>query len=1564
MTANKFSCYVIGGDSLLIECSELLLAQGHELRGIITLAPRLEQWAKKRGVTSIKSDADYRTVMAERPFDYLFAITHLSILPDDVISLPKRGAINFHDGPLPRYAGLYTPAWALIHREPRYGITWHLMTPGVDEGDILKQREFDVAPQETSLTINTRCFEIGIDTFAELTGELAAGTEQRTVQDRAQRSYFGKHARPAAACMLDLSRSAAELEALVRALDFGQYENPLGLPKLTVNGRVFVATRAELSDAGNFATPGTVISVAGDAMTLATGDGALTLSGFHTLAGEAIPVQALADELALRPGSTIEPITAKTAERLNAWSTDLAKSESNWMRRLVRLDPVEIPYASTDAVRGAAGYGRFEVAIPDVLRTSMAHSAPADVATALAAAFLSRLGGKSLFDVAYSDVELTNKVTGLEAWVATRVPLRLDAPPEVDVRGLGDRLATELARVRRWGSYMLDAPARKPELRGRPELRSAAALPIGIAQRADLEGFTPPLGSVLTIVVPSDGRRLGCMYDKNSLGAREARALQGQLQAFLDRLAEGPAAAIGDVPLLSAEDETRVLVTWNDTKVDYRRDVCVHQLFEEQAARTPEAVAVIFEGQPLTYRALNERSNRLAAYLRELGVGPDRLVGVCVERSLELIVSILAVQKAGGAYVPLDPAYPADRIAFMIEDSAVSVLLTNERLLTQLPAHNARVVCVDADAEIEKRPATNPQSGVRSEHLAYVIYTSGSTGKPKGVMVEHRNVVNFFRGMDPVIAHEPPGVWLAVTSLSFDISVLELFWTLSHGFTLVVFLDRERGADAHATGPQQKIDFSIFMWGADDQATKNKYGLMLDAARFGDARGFSAMWTPERHFHAFGGPYPNPSVTGAAIAAVTSKLQVRAGSCVVPLHHPARVAEEWAVVDNISRGRVGVSFAAGWQPDDFLLRPENFKDAKRILTESVDTVRRLWRGEKLSFPGPLGKPVEIVTQPRPVQAELPYWVTTAGNQETYRLAGAMGANVLTHLLGQTIEEVATKIEVYRQARQDAGLDPATGIVSLMLHTFVGTNLDEVRELVREPMKSYLRSSVALIKNFAWAFPAFKRPQGEHAKPEDIDLGSLTTEEMDAILDYAFERYFETSGLFGTYETCLQMVERCRAAGVDDIACLIDFGVPTSDVLAGLEHLDVVRKRANLRVGAKAAQVPVGDFSLPAQGDRHKVTHMQCTPSMARMLLVSDAGRGALRSLKHLMVGGEAFPVALAKELSSVMRGSITNMYGPTETTIWSSTHRLEGATDSIPIGRPIANTQLYVLDARQKPLPIGVPGELYIGGDGVVRGYLGRPELTAERFVRDPIRNVGNARMYRTGDVARFRDDGVVEFLGRADHQVKIRGYRIELGEIETLLNRHPAVAEGVVLAREDTPGDQRLVAYLVAEGTAPSAAELRDFLREKLPEYMVPAHVVVLERMPLTPNGKTDRKALPRPEAIEANQPKEYVPPAGDLEETIAAAWRETLGVTKVGTRDNFFDLGGHSLLVVRLHRRLVPLMPRPLSLTDLYRFPTIASLCEFITADPSASKLAQSEDRAKLRLDLQKRRRRGREA
>jgi natural product biosynthesis luciferase-like monooxygenase protein len=643
---------------------------------------------------------------------------------------------------------------------------------------------------------------------------------------------------------------------------------------------------------------------------------------------------------------------------------------------------------------------------------------------------------------------------------------------------------------------------------------------------------------------------------------------------------------------------------------------------------------------------------------------------------------------------------------------------------------------------------------------------------------------------------------------------------------------------------------------------------------------------------------------------------------VAPLHHTARIAEDWAVIDNLTNGRAGMAIASGWQPDDFILRPENTPPHnKPAMFQAIRELRKLWRGEAVGYPRADGTIHEVITQPRPVSKELPVWVTTAGNPETWREAGANGANVLTHLLGQSVQEVGDKITLYHQALREAGHDPADFTVTLMLHTYVAQSREEAARVAREPMKDYLRSAAGLIKQYAWAFPAFKKPKGV-TNAFELDLGSLDETELDGILDFAFERYFNDSGLFGTVEDCVARVEELKRIGVDEVACLIDYGIPVRQVLDGLRPLARVLERAN-----RTGTIPEDDFSIAAQILRHGVTHLQCTPSMARMIAMNDEARAALGRVRHLMLGGEALPGSLVRELRAITAAQITNMYGPTETTIWSTTGPAEETPGPCPIGTPIANTQTYVLDPAMQPVPVGQPGELWIGGEGVTRGYLGRADLTADRFRPNPFRQGG--RIYGTGDLVRWRADGRLDFIGRADGQVKLRGYRIELGEIEAALEGCAGVDEAVVLLREDTPNDPRLVAYL--RGTAPEAT-IRDHLARHLPAHMIPAHLVTLDAFPLTPNRKVDRRALPAPAQVRAPRPASApaaTPPSTSLEREIAAIWARILGVSEIGAQDSFFDLGGHSLLAVQAHREIrSTLGVERLGITDIFRCPKLATL------------------------------------
>jgi amino acid adenylation domain-containing protein len=683
----------------------------------------------------------------------------------------------------------------------------------------------------------------------------------------------------------------------------------------------------------------------------------------------------------------------------------------------------------------------------------------------------------------------------------------------------------------------------------------------------------------LTLFMTEHADGLGCWLEYNTDLFEQAtiRRLLVHFETLLNGIVADPDQLIGELPLLEEDERRQVLVDWNHTQADYPSAQCIHQLFAEQVAKTPDAIAVACEDQQLTYAQLNRKANQLAHYLTGLGVGPEITVGLYLERGLDVVVGLLGILKAGGAYVPLDPAFPKERLQFMFQDSNLAVLLTQESLIADSPSHSAKVVRIDADWEtIAKEREEDPAAGPDIENLAYVIYTSGSTGLPKGVQVTHRALTNLLWSMRQQPGINSTDVLLSVTTLSFDIAGLEFYL---------------------------------------------------------------------------------PLIAGARL--------------------------------------------------------------------------------------------EILSQ----------------------------------------EPVAE-----------------------------GTRLKERLE----------------------------------------------------------------------------------------------------------------------------------------QGD---VTVMQATPAGWRMLV--DLGWQGSRNLK-ILCGGEALPDALRKDL--LARGAeLWNMYGPTEATIWSTAQRIESTEEPITIGRPIANTQVYVLDRSKNPTPIGVPGELHIGGVGLARGYLNNPDLTAAKFIANERGDLAGSRLYQTGDFARYLADGTIECLGRIDNQVKLRGFRIEPGEIEAVLRTHSDIRDAVVMLRESPKGNQALVAYVVAESIDSTQAQnltaaLRTLLKTKLPDYMVPSYFVLLAELPLTPNGKIDRKALPLPDRSYLGSEQARSAPRNQVEEQLARIWKELLELEQVGVTDNFFELGGHSLLAVRLLSEIEKVFGQKIPLVSLFRHTTIESLAEELshvvetTAWPTLVEIQKGDNRPPL--------------
>ncbi len=1483
----------VGDGSLLIECAELFVAGGGTVNVVLSGDERVLAWAKDNGFALAGTASEPE--MKDQTADFLFSVANLNVLPASVLASAKMAAINFHDGPLPGYSGLNVTSWAILAGETRHAVTWHEMTTRVDAGRVLVSREFDIAPDETAFSLNTKCFAAGAESFSDLLEQVFSGNLAGTAQSGA-RHWFGKDKRPENYAVLDFTKPAASLSALVRALDFGPYANTLTTAKLWTGGRLFVVRHLELLGQAT-GKAGLIQRVDEDRIVVCAGDFDVVLRKLETLDGSEIRPSACG----LAVGTTLP------AFAFGQFAGASSKTGAHWAAVLAASKPVPLPFARNDGTenRGYVGTG-FEVA----------ENLPIKEVTAGFAVWLGLLSGETEFalSLAFDGAESSPDVRG-------DYPVSIGLDAETSVETLVGVIEQSTALAQSFGPMSAELLACLPAGATR---QHAADVLVGAAVTCG-EGSKGTAGHKLVLALQDGFTRLEGRADHYSEVSIEMAARS--LADFLTHVAERKTHVIGSLQLSDLADLAGPPVAFDHLDR-------IESAFRDRAKEMPSQMALEAGGVALTFAELDARSDILAGALAAKGAKKGTVIGLCLPRSSELVVAMLAILKTGAAYLPLDPEYPVERVKFMVADSGAPLVIAGTQQIQKFALDAAKVLAPNAVGE-----ALKGLQGASGD-LAYLIYTSGSTGTPKGVMVSHANVTNFMAGMDKVVPHKAGDRLLAVTSISFDISVLEIFWTLTRGITVILQTDGSESSESPS--------FSLFYFASEAAGSgHHAYRLLLEGAKFADENGFEAVWTPERHFHAFGGLYPNPAVASAMVAGITKKVKIRAGSIVLPLHHPVRAAEDWALVDNLSGGRAGMAIASGWQPNDFILQPQNFDNRKDVMLESIDTLRALWRGEAVEFPNHKGEMIKTTTLPRPVQSEIPMWITAAGNPETFAAAARKGCGVLTHLLGQTFDEVAEKIRAYRVAWVEAG-HPGTGTVTLMLHTFVGDNDASVRETVRLPMRSYLKSAVDLIKRASWSFPTFvQKADASGMTPQQVfEEEELSKEETDALLDHAFDRYYRDSGLFGTPESCVEIVRKVAAIGVDEIACLIDFGVDTDLALAHLQHIKTLMNNV------KGAEGVSRKASVAEHIVENGITHLQCTPSAASMLMADAPGRTALARLHVLLVGGEALPPDLAHSLRKHVPGVLLNMYGPTETTVWSSVARLDEIGETVPLGKAIANTFLSVRNDRGQTLPEGIAGELWIGGDGVSLGYWQRPDLTADRFLEP----AGN-RFYRSGDLVR-REGDVLEFLGRIDNQVKIRGHRIELGEIEAKLSAMPNVRQGVVVAQTDSAGENRLVGYCVANpGMSIDPKTQREALAEVLPDFMVPSMVVVLERFMTTPNGKIDRKALASPSTVQIS---ENVEATGDTQEAIAEIWREALGLAHVSTTDNFFDLGGHSLLVVQVQRRLKQKFGKEIPIVDMFRYSTIQSLAERVDGDVDSDNSAakRGQERAMTRRNRAARR------
>lgn len=1170
---NLFSCYLIGEDSLLIQCAEILFTKGHSILGVVSMLADIKEWAFKHGIPYFDSLKTAEAVMAEIKFDYLFSIINPYLISASLLKLPGQLAINYHDSLLPHYAGVHVTSWTILNNEKTHGITWHIMTEEIDEGDVLKQAEINIEDCETALSLNLKCYQEAITTFAELADELATKNIKRTAQDLSQRSYYFYNQKPQGNGWINWGSSAEDIDRLCRALSLGQYTNRLSLPKFILGDQAFVINKLQISlDNHHHAPPGTILEISNDQWRIATATQGISLLQISSPEGRSYSLVDLAERYNLRVGNCLPIPEISSYEKLEKLSTAYFKHEAFWVRELAQFKPATFPFLPLNLFAERNKKVNFNLLytlnFPELLCQQLESHFSSDeplsvVMLSLWLVYLYRMGNQNNLGVSLNNSQLPED---LFMFMSSQNPFLVYLQDEMCFEEVLKVVIQQYGQIKSHHSYLRDVVQRYPKLSLHDGISPIAVV---ILDEHQVEFVECRLNAAMVLVISADGKNLSLYVDAELVKIEPhffaaLNNIPGHLDVLLNAIVENKSQIIAKLPIMTAKERKQILIDWNQTTTDYPKDKTIPELFKEQVKKTPHNIAVSYESHSLTYSELDKKSDDFASYLQRHGLKTGERAAISTDQNLYFIIGLLAILKSGGIYVPVDPCYPHQHIRFILEDCNPNIILTNDKykkiMQDSIPVVDKQIKIILLEEHLaitDKNEKTEifSRNAAASKIPAYIMYTSGTTGNPKGVIVGHQAIIRLVKNTN-YIEIKPHDRIAQAANAGFDAATLEIWGALLNGAHLVC------------------VPKSI----------------LLDVVQF-----------------------------------------------------------------------------------------------SKFLQQKSITV--LWL---------------------------------------------------------------------------------------------------------------------------------------------------------------------TSALFNQYAS----------------ACVSMF-----------------------------------------------------------------------KDLTYLLVGGDVLNPERIKTLFTCHQGAphyILNGYGPTENTTFSSVYLItEAASEklTIPIGKPISNTTAYVLDHYLEPIPIGVIGELYVGGDGLAYGYLNCLELTQKKFVLNPFNKDLESKLYKTGDMVRWLPDGNLDYLGRQDNQIKIRGFRVELEAIQLNLLQHDSIAQCLVLEYENVKHIKSLAAYIIPrEGLNLNISDVRDFMEQKLPFYMVPSFFVLLEKFPLNANGKIDIKLLPTPDLNQRHIKTEYKIPKTAIEKQLVNIWSELLTNPNIGVDDSFFDLGGHSLLLTELILLLEEKFKFKFKLYNFLEQPTVAHLAKLI--------------------------------
>ncbi|MGD9152039.1 MAG: amino acid adenylation domain-containing protein [Gammaproteobacteria bacterium] len=1170
---DSFSCYIVGDDYLLIECGKLLLQNGCVILGVLSSHEKAIEWANHQMISVFQNMGELQKNMSDVEFDYLFSISNSRILPSSILNKAKKFPINYHNALLPKYAGVYATTWAILNGEKEHGITWHVITEGIDEGDILLQEKIPIFIDDTMLTLNTRCHEKALVLFKKLVIQLKDNSIIFKKQKNKSR-YYSLKDKVVNDGLINWNQPAEDIYRLYRALYSYPKINHIGLPVFLIKNEAFIPRSVSLANTSSSVNPGIIIDFTDDSIWISTTTVDIIVHEITYFDGREISIKELINKFSIKKGCKLPKFNKKLAQKLEQISKENYRNERYWVKQLNNYYPLRhniLPVCKNRSKLLDISYiHNLSSKTKNELQVLFTNS-ELDITKFLFGTFLIylyRVNNYEPFTIGIGDNSLQTSMFDISVFYSSYTPYTVEFDPvDKTLKDVCLDISNNLIELSGKKSYKKDVFLRYPNLS-----KSKRYLPINIVIAKKEEDVNPQSNALTIIILEKQGKiifvgkQINCF---KSAFKKHMQNLSGHVNALTKSFLAFPEKPVTELSILTEEDYRHINNNFHGDILNTKNIELIHSFFEKQVEQFPDNIALSYNDITLTYSEFNRYANNIANFLLKNGVSKGSIIAISLKDTRMLVLSIFALMKIGAVYLPLDPNYPANQLAFMVEDSKADLLLTASDLLKSNSWYSGKSFCLDTEwGNIIQESSENLNCAVNREDIAYIIYTSGSTGKPKGVLVTHANIANSTQAR-----------------------------------------------------VQQYNQYS--------SANKTNFLLLLSTSF--DTSMAGILW---------------PLLIGAKLT---------------------------------------------------LLPPDEVKN---------------------------------------------------------------------------IENIVSKIQ------QD------------------------------------------------------------------------------------------------------------------------------------------------------------------------KVTHIICVPALYSQIL-STASHKQLGSLRVVILGGDYWSLDVVKKHKKVIPQSyLFNEYGVTEATIWSTVKLIYDAetckyTD-ISIGHPIAGAQIYILDKYLQQVPIGVDGELFLGGANITRGYLNRPEYTAEKFITYV--DAGHKkRLYKTGDVCNYSAIGGFNFKGRNDHQVKIRGIRIELPQIEKQLLQCPQVQQCVVVDREIN-NTKYVVAYFVPKNSDRSVdnfyvEKIKKFMRDNLPSYMVPAFFVTLKHIPLTNNSKIDRKLLPIPDIKKTSQTSEYTAPNTSTEKQLIKIWQKTLNIKEIGIKDNFFDLGGHSLLISQVLVDIDRKFKTNIGMQNFLSNPTICNLAKLIDGQKTSS-------------------------